>query len=299
MEVVAEYRALRASVLELWRDSGPAPHERDVDDLARFNESLDYSLSKAVACYTRRVDQSRDMFLAILSHDLRNPLNAISMSAQLLGQLGENDAASVETSAQIATSASVMERMISDLLDYTRTRLGAGLPVSPERIDVGELCRAVYEEFRVAHRDRAIRFTGTGDLFADGDDDRLRQAISNLMGNAVQHGSPEFPVELTLTGLPTEILIAVHNGGPAIPPGELPKIFQPLIRGSGMGKVRKNRPGSIGLGLYIAREIATSHGGSLGVTSTLDTGTDFTLRLPRRTPRDSGPVMDEEQIRKM
>src|SRR5688572_1561857 len=89
LEVVSEYRALRASVLQLWRDSGPGPDECDVDDLTRFNESIDQSITKAVSSYTKRVNQSRDLFLAILSHDLRSPLNAIAMSAALLPQLGQ------------------------------------------------------------------------------------------------------------------------------------------------------------------------------------------------------------------
>ena len=91
LEVVSEYRALRASVLQLWRDSGPTPDERDVDDLTRFNESIDQSVTKAVASYTKRVDQSRDLFLAILSHDLRNPLNSIAMSAALIPRLEQAD----------------------------------------------------------------------------------------------------------------------------------------------------------------------------------------------------------------
>lgn len=299
MEVVSEYRALRASVLRLWRGTHPALHDSDVDDLARFNESLDQSMAKAVACYTRRVDQSRDMFLAILSHDLRNPLNSIAMSAALLPSLSDLPPESVETATQITTSATVMERMISDLLDYTRTRLGAGLPVSPEALDVGVLCRAVYHEFRTAHPKRTIRYRTDGDLSADGDDDRLRQAISNLMGNAVQHGDPAEPVELSVAGDEDHVLVAVRNGGPAIPPAELPKIFQPLVRGAGTGKPRRHRPGSIGLGLYIAREIALSHAGKLDVTSTDAGGTTFTLRLPRHTPASAGPILDQLHIQAM
>jgi signal transduction histidine kinase len=106
MEVVSEYRALRASVLELWRDSAPEAHERDVEDLTRFNESIDQSLTKAVSSYTKRVDQSRDLFLAILSHDLRNPLNSIAMSAALLPQLTNSNSESTQTASQISSTRS-------------------------------------------------------------------------------------------------------------------------------------------------------------------------------------------------
>ena len=299
MEVISEYRALRASVLRLWRDSAPALHECDVGDVTRFNESIDQSLSKAASSYTKRVDQSRDMFLAILSHDLRNPLNSIAMTVKLLPDLDERDEETIDgIASQISTSAGVMGRMISDLLDYTRTRLGAGMPVSAAHMDMGGLCRELFNEFRAAHPDRQIRFRSDGDLNGHWDGDRVRQAVSNLMGNAIQHGDD--PVDLVLKGEASEVVVVIHNGGPPIPPGELPQIFDPLVRGSSAEHPKRNRPGSIGLGLYIAREVARSHGGRIDVTSTLEAGTAFTVRLPRHRPVKSGqPILDEEHVRTM
>jgi signal transduction histidine kinase len=297
LEVVSEYRALRASVLQLWRDSDPAAHERDVDDLTRYNESIDQSLSKAVSSYTKRVDQSRDMFLAILSHDLRNPLNSIAVSAQLLPHLDPLDPESIERTTQITASTTVMARMISDLLDYTRTRLGAGMPVNPRPMDLANLGQELFNEFRSAHPKREFRFHPDGDLKGDWDSDRLRQAVSNLMGNAVQHGAEDAPVRLMIKGETSRAIIKVQNGGPPILPGELPHIFEPLIRGSGTGTLRKNRPGSIGMGLYIAREIAKSHGGSIDVVSNEETGTTFTIHLPRHADIYIGqPILDEKHL---
>ena len=299
-EVVSEYRALRASVLRLWHESSPEPHATDVDDVTRFSESIDQSVAKAVSSYTQRVDQARDLFLAILSHDLRNPLNSIAMSAQLLPHLGAPVPEAVGVASQIATNAQVMARMIGDLLDYTRTRLGAGMPVAPAPMDAGALCRELYDEFRTAHPGREMRFACDGDLTGDWDADRLRQAVSNLLGNAVQHGDEAAPVELTVTGEPAELLVAVHNGGTPIPPGELPNIFNPLVRGSSAAHPKQNRPGSIGLGLYIAREVARSHGGRVDVTSTAGAGTTFTVRLPRHFPAASWhPILDEEHVQTM
>jgi signal transduction histidine kinase len=300
LELVSEYRALRASVLELWRDSKPEPHERDVDDLTRFNESIDQSVAKAVSSYTKRVDQSRNLFLAILSHDLRNPLNSIAMSAALLPKIGEPAPEAIGVASQIATNAEVMARMISDLLDYTRTRLGAGMPVSPFPMDLEILCRELFKEFRSAHPNREIRFQSEGELNGDWDADRLRQAVSNLMGNAIQHGAESAPIELKLKGEASDVVLVVYNGGPPIPPGELTKIFDPLVRGSSAENPKRNRPGSIGLGLYIAREIAKSHGGRIDVTSSEKAGTAFTMRLPRHCLVKSGkPILDEEHIQKM
>lgn len=300
LEVMSEYRALRASVLALWHESAPDANERDVDELTRFNESIDQSLGKAVASYTKRVDQARDMFLAILSHDLRNPLSSIAMSARVLPIVCDDKAEIIECGMRIARSAKVMERMISDLLDYTRTRLGAGMPVKPEPFDLAELGRDVFEEFRSSHPEQEIQFHIRGDLHGRWDSDRVRQAISNLMGNAIQHCSADSPVSLSLRGEQSDVFIEVHNGGEPIPPGELPRIFDPLIRGSSAEDPMRNRPGSIGMGLYIAREVAKSHNGRIDVTSTEKEGTSFTIRLPREAAQKIGqPILDSEHIDKM
>ncbi len=300
LEVVSEYRALRASVLRLWHESAPGPDDRDVDDLTRFNESIDQSITKAVASYTSRVDQARDMFLAILGHDLRNPLNSIGMTAHLVPLVCKDPAEAIACGEQISRNVWVMERMIADLLDYTRTRLGAGMPVRPTSLDLGSLARELFEEFRTAHPKLDIQLRTDGDLNGQWDSDRVRQAISNLLGNAIQHGSADFPVTLSLRGEESDVFINVHNGGDPIPPGELQKIFDPLIRGSSAEHPAKNRPGSIGMGLYIAREVAKSHGGRIDVTSTEREGTMFTIRLPRETaPQDGQPILDAEHIEKM
>ena len=300
LEVMSEYRALRASVLQLWRDSAPDADERDVDDLTRFNESIDQSLSKAVASYTKRVDQARDMFLAILGHDLRNPLGAIAMSARVLPLVSDDKSEILECGLRISRSASVMERMISDLLDYTRTRLGAGMPVKPAPLDLAALSYELLAEYRAAHPDRAIQYITNGDLNGLWDSDRVRQAISNLIGNALQHGAADFPVTLSLRGEAANVFISIHNGGDVIPPGELSKIFDPLIRGSSAERPESNRSGSIGMGLYIAREVAKSHNGRIDVISTPEHGTSFTICLPREVaPRIGQPILNAGDIDKM
>jgi signal transduction histidine kinase len=193
-----------------------------------------------------------------------------------------------------------MERMISDLLDYTRTRLGAGMPVIPAQLDLTSLARELFQEYRTSFPTRDIQFRADGDLHGKWDSDRVRQAISNLLGNAIQHGSVDFPVILSLRGEAANVFIDVHNGGDPIPPGELPRIFDPLVRGSSAQHPKKNRPGSIGMGLYIAREVARSHGGEIEVTSTKQDGTSFTIRLPRESvPKAGQPILDAEHIQKM
>jgi signal transduction histidine kinase len=286
MAVVAEYRALRASVIRLWHESDPRPHDRDLADLTRFNESVDQSLTEAVRGYTERVDRSRRMFLAILGHDLRNPLNAIGMSAQVLAMADGLDAETAAVARQVSTSAAAMGRMVADLLDFTGTGLGGAMPLSPAAADLGRVCGEVVDETRAAHPGRAVRFAARGDLTGEWDAARLRQVVSNLLGNAVQHAAADAgPIDVSAEEDGPGVRVAVRNGGPPIPADALPTIFDPLVRADAPGpggRARPRRPGSLGLGLYIAREVAAAHGGTIGVESSAEAGTTFTVRLPRR-----------------
>ncbi len=277
LALVAEYRALRASVIRLWRESDPDSNARDLEDITRFNESIDQSLTVAIRSYTERVDRSRQMFLAILGHDLRNPLNSIVMSAYGLSQTASLDAEAAAVASQISASAGAMGTMISDLLDFTGTGLGAVMPLAPAAMDLKVLCEQVADEIRAANPTHTLRFQSRGALTGNWDGPRLRQLISNLLGNAIQHGSG--PVDLVANGEDSDVILSVHNGGDPIPPALLPTIFDPLVRAPNADQ--KRRAGSIGLGLYIAREVARAHGGSLDVTSSPNAGTTFTARLPR------------------
>ena len=279
--VAAEYRALRATVVRLWRESGPNPDLRDIDDLTRFNEAIDQSLAVAQRTYMEAVTRSRQLFLGILSHDLRGPLGAIMMSTQALSESGQLDRELSHLAAGAASSAAAMSRMINDLLDYTGAGLGATMPLSPAATDLGRLCREVVEETRAAHPGSEVRLQAHGDLGGTWDADRLRQVVSNLLGNAVQHGAGGGPIDVTATGGGNDVRLAVRNGGPPIPPGDLPTIFDPLVRGSPARSEKQRRPGSIGLGLFIAREVAVAHGGDIVVTSSWAAGTVVTVRLPR------------------
>jgi signal transduction histidine kinase len=280
-EVVSEYRALRASVIRLWRESGPDTDRRDLDDLTRFNESIDQSLTEAVLGYQRRINQSRQMFLAILGHDLRNPLHSMMMSGEALARSGQLDARHARMASQISASAAAMGGMINDLLDFTSTGLGVAIPLSPAAMDLGSLCREVVDETRAAQPERTLCFEASGDLTGEWDATRLRQVVSNLLGNAIQHGALDRPIALTASGEDADVVLAVRNEGPPIPPAAMVRLFDPLVRGAAPEQ-QMRRPGSIGLGLYIAREVVTAHGGTVDVASSAEGGTVFTVRLPRR-----------------
>jgi hypothetical protein len=283
--MVAEYRALRASVIRLWRASSPTPDLSDLDDLTRFNESIDQSLAEAVRKYTQLIDHSRQMFLAILGHDLRNPLNAMMLSAQVLSHTADLDAEASGMASRISDSASAMGRMIGDLLDFTGTGLGGTMPISPAPMDLKNLCREVVDETRLAFPKRTLNFEVHGDLKGEWDAGRLRQVISNLLGNAFQHGAENTPVDCSVSDEGSDVHLTVHNQGTPIPPDALATIFEPLVHGSSPAERKQRRPGSLGLGLYIARAVVTAHGGTIDVKSSRKAGTVFTVCLPRHRAR--------------
>ena len=285
-EVVAEYRALRASVLQLWRDSEPEADLRDLADITRFNEAIDQSLAMAIASYAHRVDQSRRMFLAILSHDLRNPLNSISMSAQLATMRSKADAESYQALSQIGTSVDAISRLIKDLLDFAAAGLGEGMPHVTAPVNLEQLGREVLGEIKAANPNRTLLLKTGGDLTCSGDSARLRQVISNLLGNALEHGSEDADIELTIASEGPDILLSVRNQGPPIAPDLLPTIFDPLVREMSPDAQLRRRAGSVGLGLYIAHEIVTAHGGTIEVRSSAESGTVFTVRFPHHRPAD-------------
>lgn len=280
LDLLSEYRALRASVIRLWRESMPGPVWQDLDDVTRFNEAIDQSTASAVHSYTERVDETREIFLAILGHDLRNPLSALKLGAQVLSQNKSLDDSSSKLAGEMIGTANQMDGLILDLLDFAVTRMGHGIPIETADMNLEGLCRTGVAEMQTAHPLRTIRCTATGNLAGKWDSRRLWQLISNLLGNAIQYGATDMPVDLTVTGEASDVVINVHNDGEPIPPARVTSLFRPMSRRLYQGIV--HRPGNIGLGLYIVREIVAAHAGSVQVTSSLENGTDFTVRLPRQ-----------------
>jgi signal transduction histidine kinase len=283
LQLGAEYRALRASVIKLWREHLSKEHHGALDDLTRFNASVDQALAESIASYAHEVARSRDTFLAILGHDLRSPLSAVSMSGQYLSTAGMLEGRhQLQAVACIQRGAAKMDDMITDLLEYTRTRLGRGIPIAREPCSIGNICEAALEEMRAGHPDRAFGFESSGELGGSFDSARLQQVFGNLLNNAVQHGAKDSPVFLAVRGGLDSVSVEVKNYGPPIPADALQVIFNPLVQvpraASGPDDARST---SLGLGLFIARNIVLGHGGTLEVESSEDAGTVFTARLPR------------------
>ena len=290
-QLAAEFRALRASVLRLWLRHN-AGDQSSFYQLTRFNEAIDQALAESIDNYSNEVARSRDTFLAILGHDLRTPLSAIANSSLYLGSPGLLPAgAPLEAVGRINRSAARMSSMIRDLLEYTRSRLGRAIPIAPEPISMEQICRIAYDEARAAHPERIFRFETSGPLDGQFDTDRLHQVLSNLLGNAVQHGARDQPITLRAYGEADRVTVQVKNHGRPIPPDQLQVIFNPLVQIPSPLVDEDSTPStSLGLGLYIAHEIVALHGGTLAAESSDSEGTIFSARLPRNPSAAARPA---------
>ena len=282
VQMVAEYRALRASVVRLWtREQGRLGPE-DIDDLTRFNEAIDQSLMESVARFNEDVDKAKETFLAILGHDLRTPLGAIGTSAMFMLETGELEEPYHTLTVRIVASAQRAVTMVGDLLDFTRGHLGGGIPIERAPMSLGKVVHAVVDEIRAAHPEEKIQVESRGETEGRWDAARLSQAIANLVSNAVQHGAVGTTVTVVVGGTEHEARVAVHNRGTVITPERLNGLFTPMrIRPLPSKSAPTGPTGSLGLGLYIAERIVSAHGGRIDVESTEEAGTTFTVRLPR------------------
>ena len=276
-QMAAEYRALRASVLYLWTKKSE-PNAVDPQEMIRFNEAIDQAVAESVAFFNARVDNERNLLLGMLGHDMRGPLQVIQLTAKYLSNLdaGTDVAA---CAARLLKSSSSLKALLDDLLDFNRTKLGLGVTISPAAVDLAEAFSAELEQLRVANAGRSIDVEVNGDVSGVWDINRLNQLLGNLVLNALKYGAFSSPVRVALNGLPGEVTFAVHNRGPKIEQAMLAQIFEPLKRGWD-GPPVSGTDGSMGLGLYIAREIATAHGGDIAAKSD-ENETVFTVRLPR------------------
>jgi signal transduction histidine kinase len=279
-QMVSEYRALRASVTKLWGAQASEPTRQNTADLVRFNEAIDQSLMESISYYSRKVDHSRDLFLGVLGHDLRNPIGAMLMSAQLIAKIGSLSERQRMLISQVVTSAARATDILDQLLDITRARLGSGLHVLREPMDMAFVSRQLVDEMRALHPDRKFTLAISGDTGGQWDKPRIGQVFSNLIGNAVQYGFKDVPIGITVVGEATDVSIAVHNQGVPIPKDAIGGIFDALIRGGPEGDDDSNST-NLGLGLYITKEIISAHGGTVRVTSNEKDGTTFTARFPR------------------
>ncbi|RZF31409.1 sensor histidine kinase [Paraburkholderia sp. UYCP14C] len=279
-QLAAEYRALRASVLRLWMDDcvPEAPH---FDDVIRFNEAIDQALAESVTSFNAQIEQNRNLLLGMLGHDMRSPLQAIKVTASYLAALNAGEQVST-AAGRLIRSGARMQALLDDLTEFNRTQLGLGISVAPTHVNLADVLSDELDALRATHPDRQIELQVTGDLKGVWDSQRLQQLLGNLVLNAIKYGAPDTPVRVTVTGDATQVRIDVCNHGAAIESATLAHIFDPLIRGPN----RQNEDemaGNLGLGLYIASEIAKAHHGAIETRSD-ETETIFSVLLPRAEP---------------
>lgn len=217
-----------------------------------------------------------ELLLGVVSHDLRSPLSALKASLQLL-ERRETDTASKELVSRATVSADRMDRMIEQLLDLTRVRLGSGMSLSRRLGDLVQVVRGALDEVQAAHPDRTIVLEGARAVEGHWDIDRLEQVLQNLIGNAVRHGSTDAPVMIRVSATKDDVSVVVRNLGAPIPVELRTSLFDPFRRGS---TPTPSKHDGLGLGLYIAQQIAMAHQGRIGVQSD-DGGTEFRVDLPR------------------
>ena len=245
----------------------------DVDDRRKAEQSREQRDQEQLTI--AREFQKRT--LAIVGHDIRNPLGTIQLTAAYLQHVAEPKAVVDAQVQKIARAVGRIHHIVSDLLDLSHVQDGAGVPIVPKTTDLSAICRQVVDELDTVARGRRITLDCDGDCVGAWDEHRVLQALSTLATNAVQHGAPGSPVRLRLSGDEERVTVEVQNEG-TIPDEIAPRLFKPFHPGRDY-----KRGDGVGLGLFIARAIASAHGGSIELASG-DGTTTFRLVLPRRSP---------------
>jgi signal transduction histidine kinase len=247
---------------------------------SRAEEELRASVTREKEARTRaeESDAFKEVFLGILGHDLRNPLNTVLTTARLMVRRGDVAPDTQTRLNRIVSSSLRMQRMIEQILDVTRARLADGIPiaVSAQKIDMVALVSKIADELRAAHPKRAIELQTSAPCRARVDNDRFEQVVSNLIGNAIQHGDPELPIRVVVSTRGNLASISVKNHGTPIDPELMPHLFDPFKRGA-----KATSADGLGLGLYIAERIVSAHGGKIAVESSDVSGTCFEAIVPR------------------
>ena len=272
----------------------------DVTDLVRLTEDTksqhselralrqaDAEHQKSLASIARKLQERvefEQQLVGIVSHDLRNPISAILLTVDALAKRAGLDVSATQSVLRIQSAARRANRLVGDLLDFSRTRLGSGIPIQPRPVDLHQLTRGVLDEVEAAYPGRVLQMHREGNGCGAWDPERIAQVVENLVTNAIKYSPQESVVEVTTRAEVADwVTLRVHNTGTPISPERLTRIFEPLQRGAEDAASARQ---SLGLGLYIVKQIVEAHGGTICVESQAHTGTTFLARLPRmRTDR--------------
>ncbi|MDM0009497.1 HAMP domain-containing sensor histidine kinase [Variovorax sp. J22G73] len=273
-QLVAEFRALRSSVLRLWGESY-VPEAGAIEDIARFNEAIDQAVAESVRFYAQERERWRQIFLSVLGHDLRGPLNAIGLTVELM-RLGAT--APAAQTALLSRGVKRLTSLLDSLLEYSRASLGAGMVLRAAQVDLAHVCAEEIELLRAAHPEALSDYEATGDTCGAFDASRVGEALMNLVSNAIKHGDPTQASLARVEGHEAFVRITVENAGDEIAVHEFETLFEPLRQRDGPSASTERT--HLGLGLFIARQIARAHGGEITGASS-EGRIRFTIDLPR------------------
>ena len=282
-QLVEEFGSLRSTVLTRWYFSGARKNSESVlHQSLGFNQAVDAALRDSAEGFMQALVATRDTHLSTLLQDLRSPLSAIHVASAVLARPDFGPETRRHSTRRARAALTQMDGLISDLLEYTRSRSAPGITIDKSSCDLKQVCEASIEALRTSHPARTFRIETSGDLVVNADAPRIQQALSNLLHNALQHGDGQSVIKLDACADEAGAILSVWNAGRAIPEASLEAIFEPWVRvPSGASATPDRLPASLGLGLFIAREIALAHGGTVAASSDANAGTRFTIRLPR------------------
>ena len=273
-QLVAEYRALRASVLRLWADT--QPDNPSVKEVARFNEAIDQAVAESVDFFAEEMDLVKNLFLGVVAHDLRGPLNAILLTSELISRRTAGVADVSRSVSVLIQSGRRMSKLLDTLLEYNKSALGIGMRIQRSPADLAAECAEEFDILEAALPNASLVLRCHGDLTGHFDASAVREAMGNLVYNAAAYGN-HAPVTIELEGLEATVSLRVINEGAQIPAEQIAQIFQPLKRGTQQSESSRT---NLGLGLFIVDQIARAHGGQAQCVSTPGR-TVFSLLLPR------------------
>jgi phosphoserine phosphatase RsbU/P len=275
-----EYRVRRPSGEERWTAAWARPFFEGATPIRLIGAVLDITDRKRATEVMERDAAFRERFIAILAHDLRTPLTALRLGSQMLTRRSVTENIAKDLGARIENTTRRMDRMIADLLDFTRSRQGGGMPVVLADADLQSICRSVVQEVELAAAGRSIVIECDCDTTGRWDAGRLQQIVSNLVSNAIDYSPESSVVRVTLRATREYVTLEVQNAGVVIPPATLLSLFDPFRRGASESTSSRRSRG-LGLGLYIVDQIARAHRGSVTARSDEQSGTTFSVTLPR------------------
>lgn len=284
--LVAEYRALRASVLRLWLSSETSRAQDSashMDDVIRFNEAIDQALADSVSRYSESVTENSGIFVGLLGHDLRSPLQVLSFGAAKLQKIEDAENLSNPLGTMMVSSVHRMKEMLDNLMDFTQSRLGTGLKIRFGPANLAAIVHQLVEEFRSVHHDHHFECLVSGDCTGTWDRLRVAQICQNLISNAMEHGDANGEIVVTCEGSDDQVILTVRNDGTPIPVTLQQEIFEILNR---KHHEQDNPSRNLGLGLHIVKELVTAHNGSIQIESTERAGTVFSVMLPKVQRKD-------------